>query len=367
MKQLQLKWKLLVTYLAVIGVCIGVVILVTRQLTLSTYSDHLQRMAPGGMSGMMSSMTSDLDQAFRQALNDALLWGGLAAVVVAAAVSFFVSRRITSPIHSMAEVTGRIAEGDFSRRVRETGSDELGSLGRSLNRMAESLDISEQQRRELMANIAHELRTPLASISGYMEGLADGVVPAEKETYELIQQEAGRLNRLVDDLQRLSRSESGEEQLDMVELSLGSFMDRLGRKLRPRFAAAGVALNIHLEDDNQHLTADEDKLDQVFINLLDNALSYTESGGSISIESARHGGLLEIRVTDTGIGISAEDLPHIFDRFYRADKSRSRESGGSGIGLTIARSYVDAMGGEISAASSIGDGTTFTILFHLPS
>lgn len=365
MNQIQIKWKLLITYLAVIAVCIGMVIIITRQLTLSSYSQHLQQMAGGSMGGMMSSMTSDLNSAFRKALNEALIWGGLAAIASAVAVSLLVSRLITNPIHEMAGVTRRIASGDFSRRVEVNSGDELGSLAQSLNQMAASLETSEEQRRELMANVAHELRTPLSSISGYMEGLADGVVPADKDTFDLIQKEAGRLSRLVNDLQRLSRAESGEERLDMVVLDLGSFLARVGKRFEPQFENKGVLLDIEITGGRQTVNADEDKLDQIIINLLDNALSHTQAGDSVSVYAAGRGKQVEIRVSDTGTGISKDDLPHIFERFYRADKSRSRESGGSGIGLTITRSYVEAMGGEINVESMPDSGTTFTIL--LPS
>ncbi|GBE57826.1 signal transduction histidine-protein kinase BaeS [bacterium BMS3Abin01] len=360
---LQLRWKLLATFLLVIAVGIGVIIIITRQLTLSSYSEHLRNMTGGGMGGMMSSMSTDLDRAFRQALNYALLWGGLAAVAAAVVVSFFISRRITRPVHEMAAATRQIAAGDFSRRVKEGSSDELGNLAQSLNRMAESLEQSEQQRRDLMANIAHELRTPLSSISGYMEGLADGVVPAEKETYDLVRQEAGRLNRLVDDLQQLSRAESGEEQLNPVSIPLAGFLERVRRKMEPRFVAKGVSLTIDGENEGVTVTADEDKLDQVMINLLDNALRHTDGGGGVTLSADRYEGRVFLVVADSGGGIPAADLPHIFDRFYRADKSRSRDSGGSGIGLTIARSYVEAMGGGISAASTPGTGTRITLSF----
>ncbi len=359
---LQIRWKLMAAFLLVVAVTIGVIAIVTRQLTLGSYSEHLRSMTGGAMGGMMSSMTTDLDRAFRQALNDALLWGGVAAAVAAVALSFFISRRITRPVHEMAAITEKIAEGDFSRRVEEGSGDELDGLARSLNRMAGSLEQSEQKRRELMADIAHELRTPLSSISGYMEGLADGVIPAETETFDLVRQEAGRLNRLVDDLQELSRAESGEERLRPAAIPLAGFLERVRRKMEPGFAAKGVVLAVTSGESAVTAMADEDKLDQVLINLLGNALRHTESGGRVTISATGGGGgRVCLEVTDTGSGIPAADLPHIFDRFYRADKSRSRDSGGSGIGLTIARSYVEAMGGRIKAASVPGEGTTFTI------
>ena len=358
----QIKWKLLVTYLALAAVCLGVVIAVTRQLTISFYGQHMRSMEEGSMGAMMSrNMATDLNQAFRDALNDSLVWGGVAAVAAAIILSLIISRRITSPIHDMAAISGRIAEGDYSRRVEVKSHDEIGSLGESFNRMAESLEEAQRLRRELMANIAHELRTPLTSISGYMEGLADGVVPASEETYQLVHREAARLSRLVDDLQRLSRAESGKEKLDLIKVPVAAFLERVVRRLAPQFQEKGVELKLVLDQEIPAMFADEDKLDQVLINLLDNALRYTDTGGGVDLVAQEQDNQVAITVADNGIGISAEDLPHIFERFYRADKSRSRERGGTGIGLTIAKRYTEALGGSIRVESEPGKGTRFTV------
>ena len=179
----QIKWKLLATYLALAAVCLGVVIAITRQLTISIYGQHVNNMQAGSMGEMMSqTFTASLNQAFREALNDSLIWGGGSAVIVAIVLSLIISRRITRPIHEMAAVSGRISEGDYSQRVEVKSRDEIGSLGESFNRMATSLEESQRLRRELMANIAHELRSPLTSISGYMEVLVEGVVTASETT-----------------------------------------------------------------------------------------------------------------------------------------------------------------------------------------
>jgi len=362
-KMHQIKWKLLATYLAVAAVCLGVVIGITRQLTISIYSNHIHHMEQGGMGARMSQiMATDLNDAFEDALNSSLIWGGAAAVTIAVILSLIISRRITGPIHGMAEVTGRIAEGDYSSRVKVRSKDEIGALAESFNSMAESLGESQRMRRELMANIAHELRTPLTSISGYMEGLVDGAVPATDETYELVHREAGRLSRLVDDLQRLSRAESGQERLDIVELRIEPVLQRVFLRLEPQFHDKGVSLKHSPASSSLALLADEDKLDQVLTNLLDNSLRHTDSGGIVTVAAAPRDGFVAITVADNGAGISAIDLPHIFERFYTVDKSRSRERGGTGIGLTIAKSYVETLGGSISAESEAGAGTTMTVL-----
>lgn len=365
-KMHQIKWKLLVTYLALAAVCLGIVIAITRQLTISLYGRHMHNMEEGGMGAMMSQrMSESLNAAFRDALNDSLIWGGVAAVAVAVILSLIISRRITGPIHGMAEVTAKVAEGDYSRRVDVRSKDEIGALAESFNRMAESLEGAQRMRRELMANIAHELRTPLSSISGYMEGLVDGAVPATDETYNLVHREAGRLSRLVDDLQRLSRAESGQEKLDIVEVRIKPFLERVDSRLEPQFREKGVSLELIPTDGELSLLADEDKLDQILTNLLDNSLRHTDTGGAVTLAAEPGGDYVALIVSDNGAGIPLADLPHIFERFYTADKSRSRERGGTGIGLTIASSYAKALGGSIRAESEMDAGTRMTVL--LPS
>lgn len=362
-KMHQIKWKLLATYLALASVCLGIVIAITRQLTISLYGRHMHNMEEGSMGAMMSQrMSTTLNDAFRDALNDSLIWGGAAAVTVAVILSLIISRKITGPIHGMAEVTAKVAEGDYSRRVEVRSKDEIGALAESFNSMAESLENAQRLRRELMANIAHELRTPLTSISGYMEGLVDGAVPATAETYNLVHREAGRLSRLVDDLQRLSRAESGQERLDLVQVNLKPFLDRVGNRMEPQFREKGVSLELPPVDDRLAIVADEDKLDQVLINLLDNSLRHTDTGGAVSLVAEPRGEFVALIVSDNGTGIPEADLPHIFERFYTADKSRSRERGGTGIGLTIASSYARALGGSITAESDSGKGTKMTVL-----
>lgn len=358
----QIKWRLLVTYIIVVAVCIGVVIVVVRQVSISSYSQHMQMMGMTMGGEMTGGMASSLDQSFRDALNISLIWGGLAAIVVAVILSLIISRRLTRPIHDMAQVTERIAEGDYSKRVDFRSGDEIGSLARSLNRMAGSLEKSRRLRRELMANIAHELRTPLTSISGYMEALSDEVVPPTPETYDLIHREADRLSRLVDDCQKLSRAESGQQEFDVTSFSAMPFLERINLKLSPQYQDKGVSLDFSVEPEKLELMTDEDKMDQIIVNLLDNALRHTDTGGSISLSCRGKGKVVEFTITDNGSGISPEDLPYIFERFYRADKSRSRNQGGSGIGLTIVKCYVESLGGSIDVESTVNKGTTFTIL-----
>jgi histidine kinase len=221
-------------------------------------------------------------------------------------------------------------------------------------------------RRQLIGDVSHELRTPLTAIKGSMEGLMDGVLPANDETYQQIHQEADRLNRLVDDLQELSRVEAGAYELDLQPTQMAPLVETIAKRLRQQFESKRVKLNLSLPADLPPVLADEHRILQVLTNLTGNALQYTPEGGTVTISGTQEAKMVEITVRDTGVGIAPEHLSHLFDRFYRVDKSRSRAAGGgSGIGLTISRFLVEAHRGEISVKSDgVGKGSAFS--FTLP-
>ena len=218
-------------------------------------------------------------------------------------------------------------------------------------------------RRRLIGDVSHELRTPLTAIKGSMEGLIDGVLPATQQTYQQIHAEADRLNRLVDDLQELSRVEARAYELEIRPLDVSSLVRTVTKRLAPRFESKRISLDLDLAADLPPVLADEDRTVQILTNLTGNALQYTPENGKVTISAKRINDEVQISVRDTGIGIPPQQLPHIFDRFYRVDKSRSRQpGGGSGIGLTIARALVEAQGGRVWAASA-GDGQGSTFFF----
>jgi histidine kinase len=271
----------------------------------------------------------------------------------------------------MQSASQRIADGHYEERVGLPGDpargdlDELGRLALSFNQMAARLEQTESMRRDLIGNVAHELRTPLASIQGYMEGLIDGVLPAEPATFQQVYREADRLQRLVRDLQELSRVEAGAAELHLVPVPVARLVEATADRLGRQFEEKGVALAVEVPSDLPPVLADEDRIGQVLLNLVGNALQYTPAGGQVRLRAAREGQFVRLVVEDTGAGIPAEHLPHIFERFYRVDKSRSRAGGGSGIGLTIAKHLVEAHGGQMEAASAGPDrGSTFS--FTLP-
>jgi histidine kinase len=238
--------------------------------------------------------------------------------------------------------------------------DELAQLALSFNQMADRLDQTETMRRQLIGDVAHELRTPLTTIKGSMEGLMDGVLPPGEETYFRVHQEADRLERLIMDLQELSRVEANAVDLHFEQVNLERLVRATVDRLRRQFEDKNVAVEIDLPDSLPPVKADSDRIQQVLLNLVGNALQYTPEHGSVLITARLIGAEIEVTVRDTGIGISPEHLPHVFTRFYRVEKSRSRAGGGSGIGLTIAKHLVEDHGGRIWVESAgVGQGSTF--------
>ena len=370
--KLNLGTKLFLSNLAVL--LVGVLVLVAfAQVSLpGAYGHHMGMMNGSGMLGVGPGRgQAGAGQAaflnFRSGFYEALAWAGLAALTVALVVSLLMSRGLTAPLRVMMSASQRVTEGHYNERVPTGGSDELGQLAGRFNTMAEKLEQVETMRRRLIGDVAHEMRTPLTAIKGSMEGLVDGVLPASPQTFELVAVEAERLSRLVDDLQELSRVESGAVVLDLGPVSLYELSETARKRLAQTYSAKGVSLTLDLPAHLPPVRADTDRLLQVLTNLLNNALQYTPSGGRVSLSGETYGREVFIRVADTGIGIPPDHLPYIFDRFYRVDKSRSRRAGGgSGIGLTISKHLVEAHGGRIWVESAgEGKGSTFTFTFPL--
>jgi two-component system OmpR family sensor kinase/two-component system sensor histidine kinase BaeS len=295
----------------------------------------------------------------------------LVAVAVAGGISFglalIISLQITAPIRRMQKAAGAIARGDLTQRVpNPVSNDELGDLSLSFNRMAGSLAGAEEQRRRLLADVAHELRTPLAAIRATSEGILDGVLPLDAAQVEDIQAETLLLGRLIDDLRLISLAEAGELRLERHPTDLAPLLERAAERLRPQCQAKGIELVVDLAANLPWVDIDPDRIGQVIHNLVSNALRYTPPGGRICLTARlASGGGVEVSVADTGAGIPAGDLPHIFDRFYRADKSRARGSGGSGLGLAIVRQLVEAHGGRVAAESPAEGGKGSRISFWL--
>ncbi len=366
----HLALKLLAAHLVVIVV--GVVVLLTASELAAQPAFEHHMAAMDGMMGSTGMMGENLVGNFRAAVREALIMAAGAAFIAAVVVSIFVTRQVATPVQAMMRASQRIAAGHYEERVHVPGNvardefDELAQLALSFNQMAAQLARTEDMRSRLIADVAHELRTPLTTIKGTAEGLIDAVLPAEPETFHQICREADRLQRLVHDLQELSRVEAGAYPLDRRPVSVQQLVQSTAGQLKRQFEEKGVTLEASLPPDLPPVLVDEDRIGQVLLNLAGNALQYTPEGGTVTITAGQEGHQVTIEVRDTGIGISAEHLPHLFTRFYRVDRSRSRAGGGSGIGLTIARYLVEAHGGSIRAESpGLGQGSVFT--FTLPA
>ncbi|MFH1186349.1 MAG: ATP-binding protein [Chloroflexota bacterium] len=373
--------KLFLSYLAIIFVGLAVLTTASQFVLPSSFDRHMLRMmgpvdlAPAGQGWRMmgwpnpgnADFRAQLFVDYRAGFNDALMIAGAVALVAALVLSLYLSRSVTEPIQAMSTAAERIAAGKYQERVDVGGQDELAQLASRFNDMARKLDEVESMRRRLIADVSHELRTPLTSIQGSMEGLIDGVLPPSAETYEQIHTEAQRLNRLVDDLQELSRVEAHAFELQRRPVDVVPLMQSVIKRLGSVAASRRIRLDADSAPELPRLLGDEDRLLQVLSNLTSNALQYTAEDGAVTLSARRVADEVHISVHDTGIGIAPEQLPHVFDRFYRIDGSRSRQAGGgSGIGLTIARALVEAHGGRIWAESGgQGQGSTFT--FAVPS
>jgi histidine kinase len=360
--------RLLLSYLVIIVVGVFVLVIASQFILPASFNRHMAGMGNDGMMMGMNgnSAMSQLYVDYRASFNEALMYATLAAMFAALVLSVFFSRSVISPVHAMSLATQRIADGRYDERLQVNGNDELAQLAAYFNQMAEKLNEVESMRRRLIGDVSHELRTPLTAIKGSMEGLMDGILPATDETYQQVLAEAERLNRLVNDLQELSRVEARAYQLNIRPVDASALVRTVTKRLSPHAELKRITLDFELQPDLLHVLADEDRAVQVLTNLTGNALQYTPEGGRVTISAKRISNEIEFSIRDTGIGIPAEHLSHIFDRFYRVDKSRSRQAGGgSGIGLTIARSLIEAHGGRIWVESA-GDGKGSTFNFTLP-
>ena len=300
------------------------------------------------------------------ALNRSLLWTGLAAGIGGVLLVSLLSRQVLAPVRSLSSAARLLGRGDLSQRVSTQGRDEISHLGRTFNSMAEDLEKVEQQRRSMMADVAHELRTPLSNIQGYLEAVRDGLLQPDNHTIDTIHQQALHLALLVEDLRLLALAEAGALRLNMELSSLEQVLEKSMQAVRPRAEASSIALSLEVQPDFPLVEMDRTRIAQVVGNLLENAITHTPQGGRVTVSAeVTAAGWARVTVADTGAGIPPDDLPQVFERFYRADPSRTRSTGGAGLGLTIARQLVEAHGGAIHVESEPGKGSRF--VFELPT
>jgi two-component system sensor histidine kinase BaeS len=292
----------------------------------------------------------------------AVTYSALGATAIALLLGMLLARTLTRPIRELTAATRALAKGDLGQQVTVRTQDELGELATSFNQMSADLAQSSRLRRQMTADIAHELRTPLSLILGYTESLSDSKLPATQETFDIMYDEAQHLNRLIDDLRTLSLADAGELSLNRRPIDPRALLDRAMLAHVPEAQREGLSIQIEAPPDLPEVEVDPGRMAQVLENLMSNALRHTPEGGQITLSAGVQGNSVTLRVQDNGAGIAPGDLPYVFDRFYRADKSRQRQGGQSGLGLAIAKSLVETQGGSVSVESVLGEGTTFTIV-----
>lgn len=357
----SLRSRLFLSHLAVMGVGIITLAGVGWLYSPRLFVVSLERIEGYGIS--VRQVRTQLIQGFEFAWTRGMLWSVLIGAGAAGGLSYWVSRRIIRPLDHMEAVTRQFAAGHLSERVPPSEILEIQRLANSFNRMAADLEDVEQRRRELVSDLTHELRTPLTIIKGYLEGLGDGTVEPSAELYQRLAREAGRLQRLVNDLQELSKLEAGYLPIQAQTVHLPPLLNNLVQGFADQAGDRPVQLQLDCPSDLPPAKADPERVEQILVNLLGNALRHTESG-TITLSAKAEPNRVWLAVRDTGSGIAEADLPSVFERFWRADRSRDRNSGGTGIGLTICRRLVEVQGGEISVVSQLGEGSEFR--FWLP-
>lgn len=349
----RLLWKLLlINVVPVIAVTILVIWLAIDKLAAGYFMALMKK---------YEISPTDIHQMFLTSIHYYLLWASVAALLVAFVLSYLLTRRVLKPLAQMNAITRELAAGNYGVRAEIVTRDEVGQLGLSFNRMADSLERIERLRKNMVADVAHELRTPLTNLRGYLEALTDGVITPSPETLKMLQDETLRLVRLVDNLQQLARADAARGVLQRERLSVSGQVGELLGLYRPEFQEKDIRLETDFAGDADLITADRDKLLQAVRNLLDNCLKFTPEKGRVTIASRSKGEGIEIRFCNTGPAIPPDDLPFIFERFFRTDRSRSRDIGGAGIGLAITRELIEAHGGSVAAESS-GEETCISII-----
>ncbi len=351
----RLLWKLLVTnVIPVIGVIFMVVWLAVDKLAANYFMALMEK---------YEVSPDDIHQMFLTSVHHYLVWASLAALGVAVVLSYLLTRRVLRPLSEMTAITKEVAAGNFSLRAKITTVDEVGQLGIAFNRMADSLEQIEQLRKTMVADVAHELRTPLTNLRGYLEAINDGVIPPTSETFQMLQQENLRLVHLVDNLQQLARADAARAYLKLEEIVLPDLINQMLDLNLPNFQAKKIRLNTHFPSTVSCVSADRDKLLQALRNLIENCWKYTPTSGAvvISVTDVEEG--VKVDFQNSGSGISKSDLPYIFERFFRADRSRARAgAGGAGIGLAITRELIEAHGGSVGAQSEPGETHIWFVL-----
>ncbi len=350
----HLLWKLLLTNVfPVIGIIFLVVWLAIDKLAAKYFMALMET---------YEVSPDEIHQMFLTSIHHYLVWASMAALGCAIILSYLLTRRVLRPLSQMTVITKEVAAGNFSLRAEITTEDEVGQLGIAFNRMADSLEKLEQLRKTMVADVAHELRTPLTNLRGYLEALNDGIIPPTQETFQMLQQENLHLVNLVENLQQLARADAARAYLKLEKTILPDLVTQIVELNHPNFQKKRIDVETRFADEIACVVVDRDKLLQAIRNLVENCWKYTPANGRviISVDPVVDG--IKVDFQNNGAEISKDDLPFIFERFFRADRSRSRDAGGAGIGLAITRELVEAHGGHVGAESVPGETHIWFVL-----
>ena len=354
--------RLLLSHLVVVAIG-SATLFVAVGLVAPAAFDAAMGHAMSGVDGMSEMMNELVQMAFQEAIQGALVIAISAAALAAIIVSIALSSGLSRPIGRLAEASRRIASGRYAERVSVASDDEIGELAESFNTMADSLEATERRRLQLVGDVAHELRTPVATIDGYLEGIEDGIIKPSDATWLLLRGETARLSRMVSDLQELWRAEARQLPLSLSPVDVETEIRAAVARFSTQAQEHGIEIRTVVEPGRPAARADVERLGQIVDNFLSNAIRYSPTGSVVTMSAARERDGVAISVTDQGPGLTEEQLERVFERFYRADPSRSRTLGGSGIGLAIARALAEAMGGRVEALSEgEGRGATFRVV-----
>jgi signal transduction histidine kinase len=364
MSKMGLRERLFLSHIIVMIVGLLTLLAIGKISSPRFFVVYLKQIEVGGVS--VRQVRTQLLQSFEDAWSQGAFWSVVVGASAAGGLSYLVTQRIVKPLIQMEEITKKFAAGDLRERVPSSEIPEVDQLATSFNRMAAGLEDVEQRRRDLVGDLSHELRTPLTVLKGYLEGLADGTIDPSNEVYLRLSNEVSRMQRLVNNLQELSKMEAGYFPIDARSLDLYPLLLSVVQKFSDQLVAEkSPEIQLDYPIGTPAVLADPERVEQILVNLIGNALRYTPAGSiTVKVYPDSVNDRIWIAVVDTGKGIAQEDLPHVFERFWRADRSRNRNSGGSGIGLAICRRLVELQGGMIEAESQLGQGSTFR--FSLP-
>ena len=351
----RLLWKLLIGHIVPIFAIFSLVVWQAVDRQAAEYYKELEE--------RFHVSPFELHSRFLEAIHNHMFWGGLVALTFTLLFTYLLTSWVLRHLLQITAITKKVADGNYSERVNAISRYEGGQLADAFNHMADNLEMVEQLRKNMVADISHELRTPLTNLRGYLEGLSDSVIPPTRETFNMLEQEVLRLVNLVEDLQQLARADAAKAFLDCRELSLHELLRQIMDLYRPNFQEKELDVQWQLDPESELITADRDKLLQAIRNLADNAWKYTPQRGTVTISTQRTADGVKTVFTNSGTVVADKDIPYLFERFFRTDRSRSRDVGGAGIGLAIVKELIEAHGGTVGAES--GENCT-RVWFLLP-